>query len=202
MFFMAVKKLLRYKGHSIELEFKTNIFFAREEIARAKTLYQKLFEYLIDGRTVSYRGLAKVLARRGINIEKGTIRFAVLRIEEALKKSPDPVLQKMGFVKKEQFGRGSGRPVSRNSSKVRFTTAQKTVIEDTIEKALREGTATRGSYSILMEQCLAALKRKGLGKEVALHESSVKRALRNVLAKHPELETKRKLPLPRNRRMP
>ncbi|HIH08082.1 MAG TPA: hypothetical protein HA237_01795, partial [Candidatus Diapherotrites archaeon] len=100
---MAVKKLLRYKGHSIELEFKTNIFFAREEIARAKTLYQKLFEYLIDGRTVSYRGLAKVLARRGINIEKGTIRFAVLRIEEALKKSPDPVLQKMGFVKKEQF---------------------------------------------------------------------------------------------------
>ncbi|HIH07806.1 MAG TPA: hypothetical protein HA237_00380, partial [Candidatus Diapherotrites archaeon] len=175
---------------------------AREEIARGKTLYQKLFEYLIDGRTVSYRGLAKVLARRGFNIEKGTIRFAVLRIEEALRKSSDPALRKTMFMKKEQFGRGSGRPVSRNSSKARFTAAQKTVIEDTIEKALREGTATRGSYSILMEQCLAALKRKGLGKEVALHESSVKRALRNVLAKHPELETKRKLPLPRNRRMP
>ncbi len=162
---------LRYKGYSLQLSFELNSYYMRTPFEHGKTLYQLLFEHLIDGKTVSSKGIARHYKPVNDSITGGSVSKIMERIESALKASRDKRLRKKRFV---TLPRGGASPVlERKSSESRFTEAQREVI-------MRTGNAFRkqGRKLTLKEfryACINALNRKGLDDNVVFSHLAAKR---------------------------
>lgn len=176
---------LEYKGYSLKLEFLVNTYLIETEIVKGKTLYQKLFEYLIDGKIVSAKGFARVIKRHDPTnpVSFTSIMNSMSRIEAALKKSHNPGLKKMVFLKQ---GQGGYNPViNRENSKSRLTPAQLRILDNATEEKMSQG----GCYmSNLREYCLAALTNKNLGENVVLTFGTLKRSLQRVRIQRKKLQ--------------
>lgn len=162
---------LRHKGYSLQLRFEVKSYYMRTPFEPGKTLYQIIFEHLIDGKTVSLRGLARKYAKVNLDIRGAAIKRMMKTIEIAAKKSSDARLRKKRFV---TLPRGGASPVlERKSSESRFTEAQREVIMRTgnaLRKQGRKPTLKEFRYA-----CINALNRAGLGGNVVFSFLAAKR---------------------------
>ncbi len=167
---------LRYKGFSLKLVFKANTYYTKTPFEPGKTLYQTLFEHLIDGKTVSCHGLAKHYKKVNSYINPGAISQLLKRIEAAVKKSPNRKLRKKHF-KRPQIG-GASPVLSRKSPISRFTPAQREIFEKTIGLLHKQGKRPR--YKEIRRACLNSLQKKGLAGNVILSDLAIWRAKKRL----------------------
>ena len=167
---------LRHKGYSLKLVFRADTYYTETAFEPRKTLYQILFERLVDGKTVSLRGLARHYKKVNPDINPGAIRQMLGRIEEAAKKSKNSKLRKTRF-KRLPIG-GASTVISRKNPSSRFTPAQREVIEGTINGLYKLGKLPR--YADIRVTCLVALRKKGLGGNVVLSDLAILRAKKRI----------------------
>jgi len=173
---MPVELTLSYKGFSLRLEFKTNSYYVRTEFEPGKTLYQILFEHLVDKRAVSVKGLARKYRNVNPFLRDWPIACMMQRIEAALGECPNEGLKRMRFVK---LPRGGANPViKRQRPTSRFTEEQRRVIERTIGILHLRGR--KPSYEEIRAACLTVLARKGLQENVSLMSCTIARFKRRL----------------------
>ncbi|MDP2974279.1 MAG: hypothetical protein Q8N60_04465 [Candidatus Diapherotrites archaeon] len=93
---------IQYKDYNLQLVFPYNSYYATKEFEPGKTIYQILFERLIDGNVVSPFGLAKRYKKVNPLIGGKVIISLMRRIEAALRTAKDERLREMRFTKKEK----------------------------------------------------------------------------------------------------
>jgi hypothetical protein len=112
-----------HKGYNLRLVLPYNSYYATQEFEPGKTMYQILFEHLIDGTTVSQGGLVRRYKWVNIFIRRTAIKWMMGKIEAALKTSKDRRLREMRFV---TLPSGGVTPVlSRKTSRPRSTVMQR-----------------------------------------------------------------------------
>ena len=162
---------LRYKGYSLQLRFELNSYYMRTPFEPGKTLYQLLFEHLIDGKPVSCRGIARKYKAVNDSITANSIKKIMGRIESALKSSCDKRLRKKRFV---TLPRGGASPVlERKSSESRFTEVQRAIIDKAVTALRSKGK--KPTPKEIRAACLRVLREKGLNGNVVFSHLAAKR---------------------------
>lgn len=81
---------LRHKGYPLKLVFRADTYYTRTVFEPGETMYQILFEHLIDGKIVSCRGIARHYEKVNPDINPGAIQQMLARIEAAAKSPKTP----------------------------------------------------------------------------------------------------------------
>ena len=166
---------LSYKGFSLKLVFQRSTYYSTTEFEPGKTLYQVLFEHLMDGRTVSLGGLVRQYKKVNSDIRPRVIADLVQRIELAVELSKDRLLNRKSFRKLKQ---GGANPVfSRRNINSRFTPAQRDLIDQTIKLMHGEG---KPKYAEIRIACLVALRKAKLGGNLAISNLALLRAKKRL----------------------
>lgn len=167
---------LSYKGFSLPVELKINSFYARTEVEPGKTIYQILFEHLVDRKTISLSGLCRRYKEANEFISSGSLVYALRKIEAAKKVSSNPKIKLMVF---KRLKRGEGNPVSARYSKMgRFSQEQKEIVMKAIE--LLHSRVKEPGNERLRQECLRALAKHGLAANVVLGDSTIIRYKRKL----------------------
>ncbi len=146
------------------LYFKNKSYYSKTEFEPGKTLYQILFEHLVDGRVVSQKALARKYSSVNPFIGGGALARAISKVELSLAKSPNAILKKKKFLKLSQ---GGANPViSRKKAMSKFTHSQKAVITAGFKRIFRSGR--NPSNALVRKYCLKELAKKGLVENVIL----------------------------------
>ncbi|MCX6799307.1 MAG: hypothetical protein NTW59_04410 [Candidatus Diapherotrites archaeon] len=98
---MALVLQLEYKGHSLQLRLSSGYYakalFRFKGKARPITLYQRLFEALVDGEAVSVIQFARECQRINPSANDGAVDNVMRRIRGAIAKSGGPKLNALSF---------------------------------------------------------------------------------------------------------
>jgi len=168
--------VLNYKDYSLTLVFRQKSYYAGMpfELGKTifcpdKTLYQILFEHLIDKKTVSLGGFVAKYKEINPEITIGSIALLMKKIEAAVKQSKNPNLRKMRF---KRMPHGGANPVlSRTSASSRFTPTQRKTLEETIKEMHKLGK--KPSYERIRDACLQALHERYLSENVVLSNLAI-----------------------------
>jgi hypothetical protein len=105
---MPIELKLRYKGYFLRLYFRYKSYYTIHEfepgkyttngVEPGKTMYQILFEHLVDKKPISYTEIAEHYKGANPLLRGPVIEFVVKKIKAAAKKSPDARLKRMAFV--------------------------------------------------------------------------------------------------------
>ena len=111
---MPIELTLRYKGYFLRLYFRYKSYYTIHEFEPGKyttkgfkpgkTMYQILFEHLVDKKPVSYTEIAEHYKRANLFLRGPAIKSMVKKIKAAAKKSPDRRLRRMAFIINESRG--------------------------------------------------------------------------------------------------
>ena len=183
--------ILSYKGYSLTLSFPTKNYYMTKEFEPGKTLYQILFEHLIDGKAISLRGLAKQYKKVNLDISPMAIRWVMGKINYALKASPDKRLRKKCFIMLPSGG--AGAVLLRKSHRARYTLKQRAIIEETLRKLHKQGR--KPTIAKIRAACLNALHKEGLAKNIMLHKSAIRdyKKRLGLPLRHHKPKTKRRM---------
>jgi len=178
---------LKYKGFELELEFERNWYTTNLEVERGKTIYQILFELLIDGRMVNQKYLAKVLQSQNIQLSSTTIIKSMRIIEKALQNSRNSKLSSMRFRRKPHGG--LQRVLDKKNPRGAYSVSQYRIIREAIYRMLTERQLEKKPYSIeeLRDRCLSSLRQKGQEAGVNLGKPTLLKKLGEVIENHPNL---------------
>lgn len=160
---------LSYKGFSLNLVLKKDTFYKTKEVEPGKTLYQILFEHLIDGKTVSCKGLAREYKNVNASITARSIINVMKKIEAAVGGSQNSRLKEKHF--KTLSRGGASNVLSRQSVNSRYTSRQREIIKETIKEKTKQGATP--SYKRMRTDCLRALGEKGLAENVTLSNLTI-----------------------------
>lgn len=167
---------VHYKDYSLPMDFQRNSYYTSTELEPGKTIYQILFEHLIDKKTVFMRRLARKYAGVCPFINAAAIRWCLKNIEAALKKSPDKRLNEMRFIKAPHGG--ATDVMVRRSSRSRFTPPQKALFLGQIKKMHSRGR--NPPFEKIRHDFLETLQRKNLDANVVVGFNTIKRAMRSL----------------------
>lgn len=98
---------LSYRGYSLTLNFSYPEKYSGVTSSDGKTIYQILFEQLIDGKPVSLKRLSDELAQKKIRITPPSIGQAMQRIQNSIANSPNKRLKNFRF---KRFRSDSSKP--------------------------------------------------------------------------------------------
>ena len=149
-----------HKGHSLRLVFSKNSYYTRQKFKPGKTLYQILFEHLVDGKPVSMMDLARKYKKVNLFIGSFTVGQLMKVIETALKKSKDKRLREMRFTKLHRIGKS-------------FTPKQRKIIESIMRKMHSGGKMP--SNNVVRDACLNALRQRNLAGNIIFGSNTVRK---------------------------
>ncbi len=160
---MPVLNLL-HKGYSLRLVFPYNSYYANQKFESDKTLYQILFEHLIDRKAVLPFELAERYKKVNPLIRGCAIILLMRRIEAALGTAKDKRLREMHFIKKEKGLAALQR--QKQKAYVRYNKARMKIINATIQELYGKGGIP--ANRVIRDACLQALRKAGLAEKVIL----------------------------------
>jgi len=167
---------LKHKGYTLKISFRTTQYYARTEFENGKTLYQILFEHLIDGRAVSLKGLVRKYESKNPDITTRAIAYMVEKIEDSVKGSPNKRLRGKKFKK---LTRGGANPVlSRQNINSRLAPGQREILEQVIKSMSKRKKAP--PYKQIRAAALRRLEAAGLAKNLALSDLTILRAKKRL----------------------
>lgn len=192
---------LKYKGYALNLEFVKKGYYCTKEFEPGKTIYQILFEHLIDKKLVEPGKIVKKYAGtiKNYGFSSNTINHFVTMIQNASKKSPNKLLQSMRFVR---VSHGGAHPVvNRISPKSRYSRQQSEIMSRVTEEFLRSGKPI--NIAEIKAAYFAALESASLHTNVKLTDTYVRRRVSQKLNLQPIASGVHGMPfnsIPRKRR--
>lgn len=166
-----------HKGYSLRfsLEGANYNYYCTKEFEPKKTIYQLLFERLIDKKLVEPSRLVEEYAPKigNYGFSAQNVRNFVKRIESALKTSPDKRLRSMSFVRLSQGGASS--VFDRSHRKARYTEEQRKVMRGVIKRY-----TSRPKFEKVRKDLISALKEHELHAHVSPSPGFVRGLLRET----------------------
>jgi len=153
-FKLGVKISLLYKGFSHNLILPVGSLYTRLEVEPRKTIYQVLFEHIIDKRPIIKRQLSAKYKKVNPIINAGSIKNALNRLESSISKSTN---KRINSLKPIIVGSGGARIRKTPSGIGKLMPEQQRIVRQTIKYMTSRGK--QPSLAMVQAVCLRELKK-------------------------------------------
>jgi len=123
---------LKHKGHEITLTHQSRSFYTHTKLEGDKTLFQVLFEMVVNGEKIALKRLVTKYKPKSPYINSSTIKYCLEKIERAIKQSPNEKTRQLQIRRVTQRDRGD--PKIRTNPQTRYPKWQKAMLTDIIQK--------------------------------------------------------------------
>ncbi len=169
MYELVLQHRYRNQRYRLVLRFPRRGYYLRTHFETGKTIYQILFEHLVEKKIVSAGALARKYKKVNPVISPGIFMQAIKRIETSLKTAQDPRLKAMKFVR-PKIGHGSP-PINRRSPNANYTARQREIIDEATKMMYQK--FKHPTRAMIRIGCMQMLKKEGLAENVAISNRTI-----------------------------